>query len=182
MDVLLGFFQNTGHFVLNYLLPFIIVLGIMVFIHELGHFVVAKLFDVKVLKFALGFGPKIVSRDWGETEYSVRYVPLGGFVKMLGENEDIEEDETITEEDIPRGHQPLLRGRGLSYVPGRPLQACAGTGSGRARRNSWRPGIPTAPDRAGTLSATSTRCDDSSPQRCSGRKRPSVPTRPGYGR
>ncbi len=112
MDVLLGLFQNTGHLALYYFLPFIIVLGIMVFFHEMGHFVVAKLFDVKVLKFALGFGPKIVAKNWGETEYSIRYIPLGGFVKMLGENEDIEEDETITEEDIPRAFNnkhPLKR-------------------------------------------------------------------------
>ena len=112
MDVLLSLVQNIGHLALYYFLPFIIVLGIMVFFHELGHFMVAKLFDVKVLKFALGFGPKIVSRDWGETEYSIRYIPLGGFVKMLGENEDIEEDETITEEDIPRAFNnkhPLKR-------------------------------------------------------------------------
>lgn len=112
MDVLLSLFQNTGHLALYYFLPFIIVLGIMVFFHELGHFVVAKFFDVKVLKFALGFGPKIVARDWGETEYSIRYIPLGGFVKMLGENEDIEEDEALTEEDIPRAFNnkhPLKR-------------------------------------------------------------------------
>ncbi len=102
MDALLSLFQNAGHLALYYLLPFIIVLGIMVFFHELGHFVVAKFFDVKVLKFALGFGPKIVARKYGETEYSIRYIPLGGFVKMLGENEDIEEDEVLTEEDIPR--------------------------------------------------------------------------------
>jgi regulator of sigma E protease len=112
MDVLLSLFQKTGLLVLYYLLPFVIVLGIMVFFHELGHFVVAKLFDVKVLKFALGFGPKIVARKWGETEYSIRYIPLGGFVKMLGEDEDIEEDETLTEEDIPRAFNnkhPLKR-------------------------------------------------------------------------
>ena len=112
MDVLLSLFQNTGHLALYYLLPFIIVLGIMVFFHELGHFVVAKFFNVKVLKFALGFGPRIVAKDWGETEYSIRYIPLGGFVKMLGENEDIEEDEALTEEDIPRAFNnkhPLKR-------------------------------------------------------------------------
>jgi len=102
MDTLLSLFQNTGHLALYYLLPFILVLGIMVFFHELGHFVVAKFFDVKVLKFALGFGPKIVARKFRETEYSIRYIPLGGFVKMLGENEDIEEDEVLAEEDIPR--------------------------------------------------------------------------------
>jgi len=102
MDGFVNLFQDTGHLALYYLLPFTVVLGIMIFFHELGHFLVAKFFDVKVLKFALGFGPKIVSKDWGETEYSIRYIPLGGFVKMLGENEDIKEDEALPEEDIPR--------------------------------------------------------------------------------
>ena len=63
----------------------IIMLGILVFVHELGHFCVAKLAGVKVLKFSLGFGPRLVSRQWGETEYMVCAVPLGGYVQMLGE-------------------------------------------------------------------------------------------------
>ncbi len=63
----------------------IIMLGILVFVHELGHFCVAKWCGVKVLKFSLGFGPKLVSRQWGETEYLVCAVPLGGYVQMLGE-------------------------------------------------------------------------------------------------
>ena len=71
----------------------------MIFFHELGHFLAAKYFNVKVLKFALGFGPKITARDWGETEYSIRYFPLGGFVKMLGEDEIDEESEEIAPED-----------------------------------------------------------------------------------
>jgi regulator of sigma E protease len=63
----------------------IIMLGILVFVHELGHFAVAKLCGVKVLKFSLGFGPRLVSRQWGDTEYMVCAVPLGGYVQMLGE-------------------------------------------------------------------------------------------------
>lgn len=63
----------------------IIMLGILVFVHELGHFCVAKFCGVKVLKFSLGFGPKLVSRQWGETEYMVCAIPLGGYVQMLGE-------------------------------------------------------------------------------------------------
>lgn len=68
----------------------IIMLGILVFIHELGHFLVAKLCRVKVLKFSLGFGPRLFSRTWGETEYQVCLVPLGGYVQMLGEGVDPE--------------------------------------------------------------------------------------------
>jgi len=92
MDLFLNLILNAGHVVIYYFLPFIVVLGIMIFFHELGHFLVAKYFGVKVLKFALGFGPKIVAKEIGETEYSIRYVPLGGFVKMLGE--DIEDEES----------------------------------------------------------------------------------------
>ena len=83
---------------LYYILPFIVVLGILIFFHELGHFLVAKYFGVKVLKFSLGFGPKLVWRTVGETEYSIRYIPLGGYVKMLGESLD-DVDEPLTPED-----------------------------------------------------------------------------------
>jgi len=93
MEIIMNFLQNTGHLFLYYILPFVVVLGVMIFFHELGHFIVAKYFNVKVLKFALGFGPKIIGKELGETEYSVRYIPLGGFVKMLGENEE-EDDES----------------------------------------------------------------------------------------
>lgn len=63
----------------------IIMLGILVFVHELGHFCIAKYCGVKVLKFSLGFGPKLVSKVWGETEYMICAIPLGGYVQMLGE-------------------------------------------------------------------------------------------------
>jgi regulator of sigma E protease len=63
----------------------IVMLGILVFVHELGHFCVAKFCGVKVLKFSLGFGPRLVSRQWGETEYMICAIPLGGYVQMLGE-------------------------------------------------------------------------------------------------
>jgi regulator of sigma E protease len=78
----------------------ILMLGILVFIHELGHFVVAKMCGVKVLKFSLGFGPKLVSRRHGETEYQICAIPLGGYVQMLGEGsgEQGEEVELSAEE------------------------------------------------------------------------------------
>jgi len=64
----------------------IIVLGVLIFVHELGHFLFAKLFDVGVEKFSLGFGTKIVGFRKGETEYLISAFPLGGYVKMIGEN------------------------------------------------------------------------------------------------
>jgi len=66
----------------------IILLGILIFIHELGHFLAAKRAGVGVLKFSLGFGPKLIGKKVGETEYQLSLIPLGGYVKLLGESED----------------------------------------------------------------------------------------------
>jgi regulator of sigma E protease len=82
--------------VLYYIIPFIIVLGVLIFFHELGHFLIAKLCNVKVLKFSLGFGPKVMGKKMGETEYIISAFPLGGYVKMLGEENN---EEIIPEEE-----------------------------------------------------------------------------------
>ncbi len=73
----------------------IILLGIIIFVHELGHFLFAKLTGVKVQKFSLGFGPKLVGKKSGDTEYLLSAIPLGGYVKMLGEvpGEELKEEE-----------------------------------------------------------------------------------------
>ncbi len=86
------------HIFLYYIVPFVVVLGILIFFHELGHFLVAKHFGVKVLKFSLGFGPKLIGKKIGETEYLISLFPLGGYVKMLGENGD-EGDEPLTPQE-----------------------------------------------------------------------------------
>ena len=92
---------------LYYIIPFIFVLGILIFFHELGHFIVAKLFNVKILKFSLGFGLRLFGKKIGETEYLISAFPLGGYVKMLGEDED----EEISPEDSYRSFsdQPPLK-------------------------------------------------------------------------
>ncbi len=76
---------------------FIVVLGILIFFHELGHFIIARLFGVGVEKFSLGFGPRIFGKTIGITDYRVSAIPLGGYVKMIGEEPDAE----IAPEDIP---------------------------------------------------------------------------------
>ena len=86
---------------LYYILPFVFVLGILIFFHELGHFLVAKHFGVKVLKFSLGFGPKLAGKRLGETEYLLSLIPLGGYVKMLGESDD-DDMEPLTPEEEKR--------------------------------------------------------------------------------
>ena len=67
-------------------LAFAFVLGVLVFVHELGHFLVARWHGVRVLTFSLGFGPKLFGFRRGDTEYALSLIPLGGYVKMAGEN------------------------------------------------------------------------------------------------
>lgn len=79
---------------------FVILIGVLIFFHELGHFLAAKAFGVKVLKFALGFGRPLVSFRWGETTYAVNWFPLGGYVKMLGQ-----EPSELRPEALPEGEE-----------------------------------------------------------------------------
>src|SRR3989338_2377903 len=67
---------------------FIIIVGIslLILVHELGHFLAAKFFNVKVEEFGFGFPPRLLSKKFGETKYSLNLLPLGGFVKLLGES------------------------------------------------------------------------------------------------
>ena len=67
------------------ILSFVFVLGVLIFVHELGHFLMARRIGVRVLTFSLGFGPKLLSFRRGDTEYCISAIPLGGYVKMAGE-------------------------------------------------------------------------------------------------
>jgi len=82
------------------ILTFILVLGLLVFVHELGHFLFAKLANVKVEEFAFGFGPRIWAKKVGETEYRINIFPIGGYVKMLGEMEDSKEERSYSQQPI----------------------------------------------------------------------------------
>ena len=75
------------------IISFLVVIGVIIFIHELGHFLVAKYCGVGVEKFSLGFGPKIFGFRRGETEYLISAVPFGGYVKMVGEAGNAEDEE-----------------------------------------------------------------------------------------
>ncbi len=70
------------------ILAFVFVLGVLIFVHELGHFLMARRIGVRVLRFSLGFGPRLVGFTRGDTEYCISAIPLGGYVKMAGENPD----------------------------------------------------------------------------------------------
>lgn len=80
------------------ILIFIIFLGPLVFFHELGHFLFARLFGVKVEVFSIGFGPKLFKKKFGETEYALSIIPLGGYVKMYG-------DDPFNKDDIPESER-----------------------------------------------------------------------------
>ena len=77
------------------IISFAIVLGVLVFVHEFGHFLLAKLMGVGIEKFSLGFGPRIVSKKIGMTEYMISAIPLGGYVKMVGESPEKELDDSL---------------------------------------------------------------------------------------
>ncbi len=93
----------------------IIVLGFLIVFHELGHFLVAKRVGVGVLKFSIGFGPKVIGRKVGTTEYVVSAIPLGGFVKMVGE--DPEEELSEADREISFHHKSVGR-RALIVLAG----------------------------------------------------------------
>ncbi len=101
------------------IVSFIFVLGVLIFIHELGHFLVAKKVGIRVDRFSLGFPPNIISRKYGETEYCVGMIPLGGYVKMAGENPDQEStgsaDEFMSKSILQRA-AVIFAGPFMNYV------------------------------------------------------------------
>jgi regulator of sigma E protease len=101
------------------LLAFAFVLGVLVFVHELGHFVAAKRVGIKVLKFQLGFNPTVLSFKRGDTVYGIGAVPLGGYVKMAGDNPDEtrpgQPDEFLSKSKWQR-FQVLIMGPAMNIV------------------------------------------------------------------
>src|SRR2546423_11172876 len=95
---------------LIYVLAFILILGAAVVIHEFGHFIVAKLFKIRVETFSVGFGPRLFGKRWGQTDYRVSAIPLGGYVK-LGGDESNAPLEGAGAQDIPAEEMFNLRPR-----------------------------------------------------------------------
>ncbi len=100
----------------------VIVFGLLIFIHELGHFLLAKFNKVGVLEFAIGFGPKVWSRRYGETRYSLRLIPLGGYVKMVGDEprdlqvEPADPAEPVNVEEVDESTKALLADRSKWFL------------------------------------------------------------------
>lgn len=113
MDSIVSFFQQL----LSGIGPFILLLGLLVFVHELGHFLVAKWCGVKVEVFSLGFGKKLLQFTYGDTTYCVSLIPLGGYVKMYGESLQAE----VSDEERGKSfiHKPV--GQRIAIVLAGPL-------------------------------------------------------------
>src|SRR3990172_2984607 len=79
--------EGQGMTFINSLIPFVAIIVFLIVVHELGHFFTAKLFGVKVLEFGLGYPPRLGGIKLGETEYTINALPLGGFVRLLGEED-----------------------------------------------------------------------------------------------
>lgn len=112
-----GVYYNGMSSIFSYAVPMIILLGLLIFVHELGHFLVAKYYKVRVEVFSLGFGKKLFSFRRGDTEYVIAALPLGGYVKMYGDDPSAE----ISEADR-RGsflHKPV--GQRIAIVLAGPL-------------------------------------------------------------
>jgi regulator of sigma E protease len=107
---------------LFYLAAFLLLLGVLVIVHEFGHFWVAKRCGVKVLRFSVGFGRVLWRRRYGadQTELTLCAVPLGGYVQML-DGRELEEGETIPEEDLPRAFDRQSVGRRSAIVAAGPV-------------------------------------------------------------
>ena len=139
---------------LTTLLAFVFVLGVLIFVHELGHFLMAKRIGIRVLTFSLGFGPKILSFRRGDTDYCIGAIPLGGYVKMAGENPGrgraaAQSDEFLSKSKWQR-FQVLIMGPVMNIAAGG--RADGGRADARARgaglfETSRRSSAPSPPDR-----------------------------------
>lgn len=94
----------------------IILLGVLITIHELGHFIVAKLCKVKVNEFAIGFGPKIWQKQGKETIYTLRLIPLGGYNSMEGEDERSEHERSFSKASIPKRIAIVIAGATVNIL------------------------------------------------------------------
>ena len=94
----------------------IFLLGFLIFIHELGHFTVAKLCKVRVNEFAIGFGPTIWKKQGKQTRYALRLIPLGGFVSMEGEDEHSEEEGSFSKASIPKRMAIVVAGAAVNII------------------------------------------------------------------
>ena len=98
------------------IIKIIFLLGFLILIHECGHFIVARLCKVKVNEFAIGFGPKLWSKQGKETKYVLRLFPLGGFINMEGEEERSDKEGSFSTTSIPKRIGIVLAGATVNIL------------------------------------------------------------------
>lgn len=96
----------------------IFMFGILIFIHEFGHFITAKLCNIKVNEFAIGMGPTLLKKQKGETKYALRAFPIGGFVSMEGEDEESTDNRAFNNKSIPKRFLVLIAGAAMNILLG----------------------------------------------------------------
>ena len=101
-----------------YILAAILVFGLLVAVHELGHFLAAKACNVRVNEFSIGMGPEIWSRERGETQYSLRALPVGGFCAMEGEEEESDDERALSRQGFWKKLIIFAAGAGMNLVTG----------------------------------------------------------------
>jgi regulator of sigma E protease len=101
-----------------YIVIAIVAFGVLVAVHELGHFLAAKSLGIKVNEFAIGMGPKIISKQKGETTYSLRALPIGGFCAMEGEDGEAEDPRAFVNKSIPKRLVVLIAGSFMNFLVG----------------------------------------------------------------
>ena len=101
----------------------ILFFGVIILIHELGHFTVAKLSGIKVNEFAIGMGPKLLSFGKGETKYSLRLIPMGGYVQMEGEDEASEDERAFNQKPVWKRFLVVIAGAVMNIILGLVLVA-----------------------------------------------------------
>ena len=94
----------------------LIIFGLIVLIHEFGHFLLAKRNNITVEEFAIGMGPKIVSKKIGETVYSLRIFPLGGFCQMLGEDGESDSEKAFGNKTVWQRMKVIVAGAGMNFL------------------------------------------------------------------
>lgn len=99
-----------------YIILAILAFGILIIVHELGHFTLAKLNGIRVEEFSIGMGPKILSKQGKETRYSLSLFPIGGYVKMMGEDENVEDERSFSAKSPLRRLSVIIAGAAMNYL------------------------------------------------------------------
>src|SRR5471030_52015 len=99
-----------------YIIMAVLAFGVLIIVHELGHFTLAKLNGVRVEEFSIGMGPNIFSKQGKETKYSLRLFPIGGYVKMMGEEETVEDERSFSAKSPLRRISIIIAGVTMNYI------------------------------------------------------------------